>query len=64
MKLLSTKEVQERISCSRTTIWRMEREGKFPKHIRLGERRVAWVADEVDAWIAERVAQRDEEAVN
>ncbi len=30
----------ERIGLSRTTIWRLERAGKFPRHIRLSERAV------------------------
>jgi prophage regulatory protein len=38
---------------------RMEDAGTFPKRIRLGAGRVAWYADEVEAWIAEKAAQRD-----
>jgi prophage regulatory protein len=29
---------------------RMERAGKFPKHIMLGENRSAWIEAEIDAW--------------
>jgi prophage regulatory protein len=36
----------------------MERSG-FPRPIKLGERSVAWVEEEVDAWIEARRAQRD-----
>ena len=31
MKFLRVKEIQEMTTLSRSTIWRLEREGKFPK---------------------------------
>ena len=40
-------------------IQRLENAGRFPKRIRLGTNRVAWLLTEVEAWIDERVAQRD-----
>lgn len=33
---------------------------KFPKRVRLGANRVAWVLSEVDAWVRERITFRDE----
>jgi prophage regulatory protein len=36
----------------------LERRGEFPRHFNLGESTVAWVADEVDAWVDERVRDR------
>lgn len=40
-------------------IARLEAAGRFPKRIQLGQNRVAWVLSEVDAWIAERINNRD-----
>ncbi len=40
-------------------IARLEAAGEFPKRIRLGQNRVAWVLSEVEAWIDERIAKRD-----
>src|SRR5436853_1806194 len=40
-------------------IARLEAAGQFPKRVRLGACRVAWVAEEVEGWIDERVANRD-----
>ena len=37
----------------------MERHG-FPRPIRIGNRSVAWIEDEVDAWIERRRAERDD----
>jgi prophage regulatory protein len=36
----------------------MERDG-FPRPIKIGSRSVAWIEEEVDAWIEARRAQRD-----
>jgi integrase len=40
-------------------IARLELAGRFPKRIQLGQCRVAWVADEVQTWVDERLAKRD-----
>jgi prophage regulatory protein len=40
-------------------IARLEAAGLFPKRIRLGQNRVAWVQAEVEAWIDERLAHRE-----
>lgn len=39
---------------SRTTIWRRERAGDFPKRIQLSPGRVGWKAVEIQAWIEDR----------
>ena len=54
VKLLSTKQVQELTSLSRTTIWRLESKDLFPSRIQVSPRRVAWSEEEVSAWIEER----------
>ena len=46
------------VTLSIVSLWRLEREGRFPKRFNLSANRVAWVASEIDAWIAERVAER------
>jgi prophage regulatory protein len=39
-------------------IARLEVTGRFPKRVKLGACRVAWVAEEVEAWIEERIGNR------
>lgn len=53
---------QKGISHSKTQLWRLERAGKFPKRVQLSAGRHAWVEAEIDAFIAERIAARDEKA--
>lgn len=47
--------VLARTGLSRTSVWR--RAGvDFPAPVRLGPQTIAWVSDEVDQWIAGRIA--------
>ncbi len=54
MKYIRFKELKNLVPLCRTTIWRMEREGRFPKRRRIGKYATAWVEDEVLAWMQER----------
>ena len=42
------------LSLSRSTLHRMEAIGLLPKRRRIGQRAVAYDANEIDAWAAER----------
>lgn len=44
---------------SAATIYRRIKAGTFPAPVKTGIRASAWVGAEVDAWIAERIADRD-----
>jgi prophage regulatory protein len=48
--MLSMKQVLNIVPVSRTTLWRMITDGKFPKSKTLSDGRVAWFEDEVIAW--------------
>ena len=54
--ILDESGVQKLTSLSRTTRWRMERRGDFPKHVRLSPGRVGWRQADVEAWISSRAA--------
>lgn len=51
-ELLLLPEVTARTRISDTTLWRLEKVGRFPKRLKIGFKRVAWSARDVDAWIA------------
>ena len=55
LKLLRFPVVRERTGLSRSTIWRLERRGEFPKHHRIAPNVVAWVEEDVHMWIEARV---------
>lgn len=53
-RLLRQAEVRQRVGLSRSSLWRWEREGKFPRRRRIGRNTVGWMESEVDAFV-ERV---------
>ena len=59
LKLILSGELAKIIPCSQHHICRLEAQGDFPKRIRIGANRVAWLKDEVENCIAERVSSRE-----
>lgn len=53
-KLLKIIDVIERTACSRTAIYEKMKHGAFPKQFKLGERAVAWLESDIDAWIEQQ----------
>ena len=51
LKLLRFTAVRERTGLSRSTVWRLERRGAFPKHIKVSANIVAWLEEDVIEWI-------------
>ena len=56
-RVLRVRDVCERTGLSRTAMYRLAKEGQFPKPIRLTTRRSGWLSEEVDEWIAARIAE-------
>jgi len=54
-KIIRKPKVRELTGYSDTTIWRLEKQGRFPKRVRLGEMSVGWYADEVCEWVRLRL---------
>lgn len=48
--------VQRRVPWSRATIHRKVRCGQFPAPHRIGDRSIAWLESEINAWIAAQTA--------
>lgn len=57
--LIRLTDVKRKTGCCRTTIYAAMQEGRFPRSIRLGLRSVAWLESEIDAWIDDRIKERD-----
>lgn len=54
-KILNETQVKERTGVrGRTTLWRWEREGRFPKRRQVGPNRIGWLESEIAAWIESR----------
>ena len=59
-KFIMLPQVREIVSYSASHLWRLERAGQFPKRVRLGGNRVAWVQSEVSAWVESKLASRSD----
>ncbi|WP_256806334.1 AlpA family transcriptional regulator [Bradyrhizobium sp. Bra64] len=49
-RMMSEAEVRAVVPVSRSTLWRMEREGKFPPATYISANRRVWFEDQIIAW--------------
>ena len=56
-RMLRRRAVEAMTGLSRSTIYARMNTGGFPAAIRLGGRSVGWIAEEIEAWIASRIAE-------
>lgn len=61
MRMLDRKDLREKkgIKYSDVHIARLEKAKRFPRHVALGGNRKVWVEAEIDQWLQERIAERD-----
>ena len=58
--LLNDEGLRQRgITYSLAHRWRLIQAGKFPKPVKLGGGRNAWLEAEIESWINERIAPRN-----
>ncbi len=57
--ILRLPDVKGRTALSTSEIYRRMEAGTFPRPVPLGTRARGWLAEEVDAWVAGLMAQRD-----
>lgn len=53
-RYLRRPDVVRKTGLSATTLWRLERDGKFPARRQLSPHCVAWDEAEVDEWLGQR----------
>ncbi|MBS7534260.1 AlpA family phage regulatory protein [Ancylobacter sonchi] len=58
-RLMSVNDVVREIGLSRAELFKRRAAGTFPAAVPLGDRRIAFIRTEVDAWIDARIAARD-----
>jgi prophage regulatory protein len=51
-------EIAQRIPYSQNQLRRLEAQGTFPKRVRIGANRIAWVREEIDNWVMDRIGGR------
>ena len=53
-RIISMTEAMNLTTLSRSTLWRMQQAGQFPKRVTLSSNRVGFLETDVLAWIAAR----------
>ncbi|MGO8778926.1 MAG: helix-turn-helix transcriptional regulator [Rhodomicrobium sp.] len=61
-RLIRLKVVLSRVGYSRSTIYALIKEGRFPQQVKIGPRASAWDEDEVQEWINSRAKPAPAEA--
>ena len=57
-RFLRLPQVMEKTGIGRSSIYAKVRDGSFPPPIQLSQRIIAWIEDEIDAWMEERITAR------
>ncbi|HDL7644940.1 TPA: AlpA family transcriptional regulator [Yersinia enterocolitica] len=50
-------DVQRRTGYSKAWIYRLIKQERFPKPVKIGSRSVAFIESEIDEWINQRIAE-------
>lgn len=58
-KIIRLPELSSRIGLTRTSIYRLISQGKFPKQIKLSLRTSGWLESEVETWILTQANNRN-----
>jgi prophage regulatory protein len=60
MRMIAPQELGQLKGIHWSNVWRLEleKQGRFPKRVKLGARRYAYVETELDRWLEERAASR------
>ena len=56
---MSQTEVIKAVGLSRQELWRRRKVGQFPEPVKIGVRRIGYLKSEIEAWVADRVSERD-----
>ena len=52
--LMRRREVEKVLGISRSSIYRLMQEGRFPRPVRIGPAAVRWRASDITAWVESR----------
>jgi len=61
-RLLDIRAVEMLVGAKRSTIYGWIKKGKFVRQVRLSAKASRWVAGDVEAWLNDRTAARDQSA--
>ena len=59
-RIITKKELRLIVPYTPQHILRLEKQNRFPRRIRIGERRVGWLLSDVEAWLETRIMATSE----
>lgn len=59
VRLIRLREVMAITGLSRSYVYELAKQGKFPQSVKLSEKSVAWIEAEVKDWVDQRIAERN-----
>lgn len=54
-RLINRKQVEEITSLSRSSIYLLMSQDRFPKAVQIADKRVAWIEKEINDWVNDRI---------
>ena len=63
-RILRLPAVMDVTGLGRTTVYEQMATGRFPRPIKLGERAVGWLEDDIQNWIETKVLESKHESTN
>ena len=60
MRVIRKPELRQKVGLHPSHIAKLEKAGQFPKRLQLGLNSVGWVEAEIEDWLAQRVAEREQ----
>ena len=60
-RILKLPEVIQVTGLARSTIYLWMKDKKFPTHIKLGERSVGWLEEDIQGWLDQRISESREQ---
>lgn len=57
-RILTFRDIQKITGRSRSTIWRWEKIGYFPKRVQPGPNTVGWFSSEIESWMQRLASER------
>ncbi len=57
-RIIRLPEVRNKTGCSRSTIYALIKENKFPNSISISERSVGWLESSIDDWIDSKIQNK------
>ena len=58
-RIIAWPELRQMVPYTRQHILKLEKLGRFPRRLSIGAKRIGWLLSEIEAWIGERIADRD-----